>query len=284
MSEPAVEYANGQPVDPQGFALADAVAAARPLVLRGLCRDWPLVQAARRSHGDFAQALAALDNGSPVDVLHMPPDAEGVVGYNPEIDGFNYRHFKVGVTEALQRLAQEGLVAIQHGGATKVTDFRRSGQLHLLPRLLVNDAGGIDKTVVRSVVEMRAALAPDIARLAAGRALPEHIERAESAMQTMDDPATTPPERSVVNLDMWDALVDASDNIAYRFAYNSLRSCFEPVAGLLADTLAVELNDVDGRRALLTAIRHGDAGAAADAAVALLAPSNSALTQLIGEL
>ena len=188
------------------------------------------------------------------------------------------------VREALQRLAQEGLVAIQHGGATKVTDFRRSGQLHLLPRLLVNDAGGIDKTVVRSVVEMRAALAPDIARLAAGRALPEHIERAESAMQTMDDPATTPPERSVVNLDMWDALVDASDNIAYRFAYNSLRSCFEPVAGLLADTLAVELNDVDGRRALLTAIRHGDAGAAADAAVALLAPSNSALTQLIGEL
>lgn len=105
MSEPAAEYANGQPVDPQGFALADAVAAARPLVLRGLCRDWPLVQAARRSHGEFAQALAAFDNGSPVDVLHMPPDAEGVVGYNPEIDGFNYRHFKVGVTEALQRLA-----------------------------------------------------------------------------------------------------------------------------------------------------------------------------------
>ena len=87
------------------FVMADAVAAARPLVIRGLCRGWPLVQAARRSHGEFAQALAAMDNGVPVDVLHMAPGEQGVVGYNAAIDGFNYRHFKVGVTEALQRLA-----------------------------------------------------------------------------------------------------------------------------------------------------------------------------------
>jgi predicted NBD/HSP70 family sugar kinase len=40
--------------------LADAMAAARPLVLRGLCRDWPLVQHARRSPSEFAKALAAL--------------------------------------------------------------------------------------------------------------------------------------------------------------------------------------------------------------------------------
>jgi len=105
MSNRIEEYAAGQPVDPAQFVLADAVDAARPLVLRGLCRDWPLVQAARRSHGDFARALAAFDNGATADVLHMPPETDGVVGYNQAIDGFNYRHFKVGVTEALQRLA-----------------------------------------------------------------------------------------------------------------------------------------------------------------------------------
>lgn len=99
------EFANGQPVDPHGFALADAVAAARPLVLRGLCRDWSLVRAARESHSAFAQALAALDSGASVDVLHMPPEAGGAVGYNAALDGFNYRRFKVGITEALSRLA-----------------------------------------------------------------------------------------------------------------------------------------------------------------------------------
>ena len=85
--------------------MADAVAAAQPLVIRGLCRDWPLVQAARRSFGEFAQAVAALDNGAPVDVLRMPPEAGGVLGYNEALDGFNYQHFKVATTEALQRLA-----------------------------------------------------------------------------------------------------------------------------------------------------------------------------------
>ena len=91
--------------DSQQAMLAEAMVAARPLVLRGLCRDWPLVQQARRSQSGFAQSLAALDAGTPVDVLHMPPEAEGVVGYDATLDGFNYRHFKVSLTEALTRLA-----------------------------------------------------------------------------------------------------------------------------------------------------------------------------------
>lgn len=101
MSASILEYAH----DPRGFALAGAVAAGQPLVIRGLCRDWPLVQAAVRSFGEFAQAVAALDNDTPVDVLRMPPEAGGVVGYNEALDGFNYQHFKVTATEALQRLA-----------------------------------------------------------------------------------------------------------------------------------------------------------------------------------
>lgn len=105
MSSPIEEYGNGQCVDWQAFELADVVAAGRPRVLRGLCRDWPLVQAARLSHSAFAQALAALDSGAAVDVLHLPPEANGVVGYNASGDGFNYQHFKVSLTEVLTRLA-----------------------------------------------------------------------------------------------------------------------------------------------------------------------------------
>lgn len=101
MASPIVEYAG----DARDFALADAVAAGRPLVVRGLCRDWPLVRAAQHGFGEFAQAVATLDNGTSVDVLRMPPEAGGVVGYNADLDGFNYQHFKVTATEALQRLA-----------------------------------------------------------------------------------------------------------------------------------------------------------------------------------
>jgi hypothetical protein len=76
-----------------------------PTVLRGLCRDWPLVAAARQSPSAFAQALAALDSGAEVDVLELPPDTDGVVGYNAALDGFNYRHFRLSLTDALTGMA-----------------------------------------------------------------------------------------------------------------------------------------------------------------------------------
>jgi hypothetical protein len=78
---------------------------ARPLVLRGLCLDWPLVKLARQSDTAFAQALASHDNGAAVDALLMAADADGLVGYNAAMDGFNYEHFRVSVTQVLQRLA-----------------------------------------------------------------------------------------------------------------------------------------------------------------------------------
>lgn len=84
---------------------AELVDSAQPRVLRGLCRDWPLVRAARESDGAFAKLLAAHDNHASVDTLLLAPEQRGRIGYNADISGFNYQHFKVTVTEALQRLA-----------------------------------------------------------------------------------------------------------------------------------------------------------------------------------
>ena len=88
----------------QGITLQGLVDGGRPRVLRGLCRDWPIVQLARQSDEAFAHYLARHDKGAPVDVLRIPPGEDGVVGYNAELTGFNYKHFRVSVTEVLQRL------------------------------------------------------------------------------------------------------------------------------------------------------------------------------------
>lgn len=88
------------------LALADLVGRARPLVIRGLCRDWPMVAWARQSDDAFARELARLDNGSEVDALLLPPGEGGVVGYNATFDGFNYEHHRVSIGQGLQRLAK----------------------------------------------------------------------------------------------------------------------------------------------------------------------------------
>lgn len=79
----------------------------RPLVIRGLVADWPAVGWAMQSDTAFARGLAALDSGAEVDALLMPPSEEGRVGYNAELTGFNYEHYRISVTDGLKRLAYE---------------------------------------------------------------------------------------------------------------------------------------------------------------------------------
>ncbi|KAF1711831.1 cupin-like domain-containing protein [Pseudoxanthomonas sacheonensis] len=101
-------------VGDRAFTQADLADRELPLVIRGLCRDWPVVAAARESDTSFAHYLAGFDNGAEVDTLLMAPEEDGVIGYNPQMDGFNYRHFRVPVTEALRRLAAYS----RHDGVT----------------------------------------------------------------------------------------------------------------------------------------------------------------------
>jgi hypothetical protein len=99
---PVEEFA----ADARTFDL-DAIAGRdRPLVIRGLVGDWPAVAAARRSDTDFAQYVAKFDNGAEVATLMIDPEADGNVGYRPDMSAFNYQHFKVPITLGLQRLAK----------------------------------------------------------------------------------------------------------------------------------------------------------------------------------
>ncbi|AHX13814.1 transcription factor [Dyella jiangningensis] len=100
MSAPIEEFRfDGQPE-----ALEALVAGARPRVIRGLVKHWPLVAMGRQSEQAFASHLIAHDNGTTVDALVMPPEAEGVVGYRGDVEAFNFSHYKVTVTQVLQRL------------------------------------------------------------------------------------------------------------------------------------------------------------------------------------
>ena len=77
------------------------------------------------------------------------------------------------VREALQRLAQAGLVEIRHGGSSRVRDFQSGTDIEMLGRLLVHADGSIDAIVLRSMLEMRICIGADAARLCAMRTSPQ---------------------------------------------------------------------------------------------------------------
>jgi DNA-binding FadR family transcriptional regulator len=163
------------------------------------------------------------------------------------------------VREALKRLAQARLVAVQHGGASRVLDFRSSAGLELLPELLTTAGGGIDATVLRSVVEMRSALVPDIARLAAMRGGTDTARALETVVAEMRATTDDLPRRQRLAMDYWSHLVDGTGNVAYRLAYNSLRQTYDRVMDVLTGLLAPIFGDVRSYAALAAAVGAGDA-------------------------
>ncbi len=103
---PAPQAAPIDECEARAFDLDTAVARGKPLVIRGLVRDWPIVKLALQSDTAFAQRLAELDNGTDVTTLLLAPEADGIIGYTDDLADFNYQHFKVPITLGLQRLAK----------------------------------------------------------------------------------------------------------------------------------------------------------------------------------
>ncbi len=185
------------------------------------------------------------------------------------------------VREALQRLAQAGLVEVRQGDTTTVRDYRRHGGLELLPRLLLV-GGELDLGTARSLLEARLLVGPQVAGLAArklagspqrrqalGALLHDDVRRLEAS----DDPV----QCQVHALTFWDHVVDASDSIAFRLMYNSLRAAYEPALEALATVMAAEVEQTETYEALAQALATGQPDAAETAARVLLEPVTQAL-------
>lgn len=180
------------------------------------------------------------------------------------------------VREAVKRLQQAGLVQVSHGGATRVRDWRRTGGLELLVDLPPEDVG-----VARAAYELRACIAAEVAARAAERATADDraalAARAAAFAQARGQGAA-----DAVLLDayreLWDVLVDASGNIAYRLAYNSLLHGEDAITAVAVVFLRDELLDAESGDALVAAVLDGEPDPARAAAATLTAHTLRALS------
>lgn len=173
------------------------------------------------------------------------------------------------VREALKRLEQAGLIRITHGGSTRVLDWREAGGLGLLLDL----AGGTadpPPEIVRSVIEMRASIGIDAARLCARRADPETrrtvADRAAEAADLIES-GEDDERLDLVYAAFWRAIVFGAGNIAYRLALNSLLQAMLAFEGVFE---ALRPTEADPVRRLGEAIAAEDQEATAEAARAIL--------------
>ena len=235
----------------------------------------PLQPVVRRSVPDevFDQVLAEVVDGEILVGQPLPSERRLA-----EVLGVS----RPAVREALQRMAQTGLLQVRHGGATTVRDYRRHAGLDLLVRLLVRH-GELDPAVARSILEARLAVGPSVAALAAtrgGPALAAVLSEATDRLAATDDGV----ERQVHALEYWDQVVDAADSIVFRLMFNSLRAAYEPALEALAPVMALEVGQPEAYRLLTAAIAAGDPEVARAAADRVLRPATQHLIDALTAL
>ncbi len=77
-------------LDPAALPMEALVAAGKPVVLRGIARDWALVQAGRRSTSDALDYLRGFDAGVPVQYSFGAPEINGRPFYNADFTQLNF--------------------------------------------------------------------------------------------------------------------------------------------------------------------------------------------------
>lgn len=99
----AIEERHG--LDPRALP-EDVLRSTRPLVLRNLVADWPVVQAARRSDAAVVEYLRRFDSRKPIIFLSAAPQENGRFFYNEDLSGFNFQRHRGPLAGTLERILQ----------------------------------------------------------------------------------------------------------------------------------------------------------------------------------
>lgn len=92
-------------LQPDALPLAALVAAGEPVVLRGIARDWALVQAGLRSPQEALAYLRGFDAGLPVQYSFGGPEIEGRPFYNDDFTELNFEVRRGLLTQVLDEIA-----------------------------------------------------------------------------------------------------------------------------------------------------------------------------------
>ena len=118
-----------------------AVAAAKPLLIKGLIEHWPALGAGRESPAALNRYLKLMDRGLLATVMEAPASAQGRFGYSADMREFTFSKRQQGISETLERIERQidrphaSVIAFQMLPlATHLPDFIVQNPMPLLPQ------------------------------------------------------------------------------------------------------------------------------------------------------
>lgn len=193
------------------------------------------------------------ERGRPGDSL--PPERELAERY-----GVN----RTSVRHALLKLESLGLIDTLHGIGSLIADYTERGGAELLKLLLVR-RDGVDTALLGDLLEVRAAVGGEIARLAAERATEADREGLAAALAEIEARLDDPAAVQVAENRFVRAVTRATGNRAFVFLANSLSGAYREHLAIFRGAFT-DTREVHAQLAVvLTAIAKKDARRADDA-------------------
>ena len=119
----------------------------RPVVMRGVAADWPIVQRGREEAGSALDLIETLDSGRPTEIMAAPAKEGGRFFYAPDMRGFNFRRDQATLSDLagyLRQVAgQDGADAAYAGATSTMSHLPGFEETHPFP---LAEAGGIATT------------------------------------------------------------------------------------------------------------------------------------------
>ena len=140
------------------------------------------------------------------------------------------------VREAVKRLEQLRLVEVRHGDAMRVADWRTAGGLDVVAHLLFR-AGGLDRATLDALMEARAAMLAEAARLAATRRNAGQAKELHDVAARIAHAPDTPTAQAL-DWAFFATVVEAADNLVLGLVMNSIRHIYLESAGLFEAVVA----------------------------------------------
>lgn len=114
--------------------------AGKPVVLKGVVKDWPATQLALQSDEALVAYLKACDNGQPIEALIAAPSMKGEFFYGEDLSTRNFLRGMAPLSQALKRLMDQKPLAEPHAvyiQSTPIADhlprFGEENVIDLLP-------------------------------------------------------------------------------------------------------------------------------------------------------
>jgi len=180
---------------------------------------------------------------------HLPPERELAVRL-----GTNRGTLR----EAIGGLEALGLVRVRQGEGVVVRDFRREGQLHLLPAFVVGAASAAERgAAVADALRIRAVILAEGAALVAERARPRDRTRIEAAFREAVAAAREGDLLAVARADLafYRAFLDATRSVVATWAFNTFIRTFEDIVSRMPELWVLPPGYVRSLSRVMRAIR-----------------------------